>query len=79
MENLPLDSLDISFSFWALVAGFIFGVIGLWIFNRGRKNSNIRQVLIGLAIMIYPVFVGSAIWTWAIGILICGYAYYEWE
>jgi multisubunit Na+/H+ antiporter MnhE subunit len=74
-----IQDLGASFSPWALVGGFIFGLVGLWLFRHGRKNANNRNVVIGLLLMMYPLFISSAVWTWAVGILLCGYAYYEWE
>lgn len=76
MEGLSLDS---SFSISSLIAGFIFGIIGLWIFNRGRKAPSVRFAIIGLLLMLYPYFVSGALLTWGVGLALCGYSYYTWD
>lgn len=68
---------DISVS--SLIAGFIFGVIGWWLFREGRKRSNNYSIYIGLALMIYPYFIESALKNWVMGIALCMAAYYFWE
>jgi multisubunit Na+/H+ antiporter MnhE subunit len=78
MENLPIESFMSSFSFSSLVAGLIFGSVGLWIFGHGRKNANNRNIVIGLVLMIYPYFVSGAWLTWGLGLALCGYAYHTW-
>lgn len=79
MEDLPVESLISSFDFKSLVAGLIFGSIGLWVLGHGRKNANNRNVVIGLVLMMYPYFVSGALLTWGIGFALCGYAYYTWN
>lgn len=79
MDESALSTLTSGFSVSTLVAGFIFGIVGFWLFRHGRKNSNIRNVIIGIVLMIYPYFVESAKLTWGIGFLLCGIAYYYWN
>ena len=45
--------------------------IGFALFTYGRKNVRLPQVFGGVALMIYPYFVGSAVTSLIVGVLIC--------
>jgi multisubunit Na+/H+ antiporter MnhE subunit len=66
------------FSVSGLIAGFVFGVIGLWMFKEGKRRVNYTVVFISIALMIYPYFVPGAWLTWIVGGGLCGLAYYYW-
>ena len=70
---------DFDFSPQALIAGLIFGVVGLWLFREGRKNLNFRVMITGIAIMSFQLFVKGWVQTWGIGLGLCGLAYYFWN
>lgn len=82
MEDVALDSLNnslnLSFDMWSILAGILFGAVGLYVFRHGRRESDIRNVVFGLLLMIYPYFVDGAKLTWAIGMALCGAVYYYW-
>ena len=77
LSNLDLSNLDVSkldtsklgldLSFSSIFAGFVFGVIGLYLLRAGRKNANFWHAIIGLAMMIYPYFVSGELLTWGVG------------
>jgi hypothetical protein len=73
MEEL-LELADISL--WSLMAAFIFGVIGFYLFREGRRRPNFAWITIGLALMVYPIFVSNAWLNWGIGAMLCTMAYY---
>ncbi|MGH7197245.1 MAG: amino acid transport protein [Candidatus Omnitrophota bacterium] len=50
-----------------IFAGIIFGSIGVVAFIYGKKQSEWRPMVIGLALIAYPYFVSHAILQWAIG------------
>ena len=75
LNNLPLD---LSFDVPSLIAGLIFGIVGLYVFRRGRKESSMRLVMLGLALMIYPYFVDGAAMNWIVGFVLTGVSYYYW-
>ena len=56
-----------SFSLGGIIAGFLFGSIGFVAFMYGKKNSLFKPMLIGMALMAYPYFIRSTIWTWVVG------------
>jgi len=73
--NSLTGSLLQSFSVSSLIAGLVFGTAGLYIFNQGRKRPNLIWVIIGLALMIYPLFVSAPLPSWGIGFALCYGAY----
>lgn len=56
------------FSVSNLLAGFIFSVIGLWVFREGRKRTNIPWTVLGLLLMLYSIFTPNATWSWFLGL-----------
>ena len=58
-----------------LFCGFVFGVIGVWMFRQGKKNANITAIVIAIALMVYPYFVSNIWLAWLIGIALCFFAY----
>jgi hypothetical protein len=67
------------FTFSSLMASFIFGVVGLYVFRYGKRESEFPFIFIGLALMIYPYFIPEA-WAdwgdWGVGFGLSGLAYY---
>lgn len=74
MEMLLLE--DMNFSASSLISGFIFGVIGWYVFKHGRKNSNNYFVTIGIVLMVYPYFTRGPVADWGVGAALCGLAYH---
>lgn len=37
--------------------GVIFGIIGFYAFNNGRKEKNYRHLILGIGLMAYPYFI----------------------
>lgn len=68
----------LNFSVSGLIAGLIFGVVGLWLFREGRKSLNHKVMVIGLVMMIYPYFTNGPWMDWGIGFGLSGLAYYLW-
>jgi len=79
MNELGIPLQDLSFDVWVLVALFIFGIIGLWLFREGRRRENKHIKYIGLAMMMYPYFVEGRFWNWGIGLALCFAAYHFWN
>lgn len=51
--------------------GIFIGIIGMAFFIYGKKRADGLFLISGLALMIYPYFVGSLTWSIIIGIIIC--------
>lgn len=58
-----------------LIGGIVFGIIGLYLFRHGRRNQVIRNVVIGLILMIYPYFVSEKKLFWFVGLVLLLWAY----
>jgi drug/metabolite transporter (DMT)-like permease len=67
--------LDISAS--SLFAGFLYGVIGIFIFRKGKKEAEFDMIFIGIALMVYPYFTHGPLADWGIGAALCAIAYYK--
>lgn len=59
-----------------LIAGFLFSIVGLWLFRVGRQRINTRWTIIGILLMTYSIFTPTTLLTWLVGFLLCGLAYY---
>jgi len=44
---------------WGLVFGLVFGSIGLGYFIYGKRQTNMVARYSGIALMVYPYFVGN--------------------
>ena len=49
-----------------LFSGLVISTIGLALFIHGKKMERLRNLLIGLAMMIYPIFIPSVLWLWVV-------------
>ena len=50
-----------------ILASVIFGSIGFAAFIYGKKQSNLKALVIGVVLMVYPYFVQNPIALYAIG------------
>lgn len=62
---MTFDVFD--FSAAELVAGFLFGSIGLVAFVYGKRQAVWGPMFTGLALMVYPYFVADTRALWGIG------------
>ncbi|MES2660187.1 MAG: hypothetical protein V4689_16305 [Verrucomicrobiota bacterium] len=53
---------------YTLLAGFIFGTIGMGSFSYGKKLDLWQPRVIGVALMVYPYLVGNLWLLWGIGV-----------
>lgn len=79
MDSDLIAATGLKFDMSSLLAGFIFGIIGLYVFRHGKKNSYMTLVVLGLVLMIYPYFVDGAFLNWGIGSAICAWIFYNKE
>ena len=54
----------------SLVASFVIGLVGFGLFLYGKKQQRIPQLGVGLALMVYPYFVPSAVWMVVIAVVL---------
>jgi hypothetical protein len=74
------DTLGLfDFSMSGLISALLFGVIGMYIFGHGKRTSNIKLILIAVALMFYPYFTKGPIADWGVGLALCGGAYWLWD
>ncbi len=51
----------------ALFGMVLFSLIGMWAFKEGRREANIKLLLLGIALLGYGYFFSGAWQVWAIG------------
>jgi hypothetical protein len=66
-------------SAWYIVGAILFGIVGLFVFRRGRKAKQSNLLWIGLALMLYPYAVSDTWLLWAVGAGLTGFAYWKWN
>lgn len=49
-----------------MISVFAVSLIGLALFVHGKKMDKFRNLGIGLAMMVFPIFVHSLLWLWVI-------------
>ena len=59
-----------------LFAGLFFGAIGMGAMIYGKKRSNIKAVLIGIGLSVYPFFIEETILMYGIGFALCVLLYF---
>jgi len=47
-----------------LISGMLISTVGFGLFMYGKKAQEGRSLGIGLALMVFPFFVHSVLWTW---------------
>ncbi|HEY4231337.1 MAG TPA: amino acid transport protein [Thermoanaerobaculia bacterium] len=67
MEDLDPTGLLAGFSVYTILLAILFGLVGFAAFRYGRKNSETRPLIIGIALMAYGYFVTNAWVSLAIG------------
>jgi hypothetical protein len=60
-----IDMFDLSAA--NLIGGLVFGSIGFVAFIYGKRMNLWKPMLCGIALMVYPYFIGDAIMLFAIG------------
>jgi hypothetical protein len=56
------------FSMWGLMGGILFGTIGFGVFIYGKRNSEFKPMLIGIALMVCPYFLRGTIALYLAGL-----------
>ncbi len=64
-ENPDVHRMDFG-NPWILFSGLLIGLVGFLMFNHGRKEQNFRVLFTGLALCVYPYFVGSVLMIWLV-------------
>ena len=57
------------------MAGFIFGVWGMFLIRRGRSSGHLPSALLGVALILYPYFFENPYALWGIGCALLLLAY----
>jgi hypothetical protein len=66
----------LSFSFGNILVGLIFGGIGFVAFVYGKKNTEMRPLFLGLALMVYPYFIPNPWAAVAVGVVLTALIFY---
>jgi hypothetical protein len=64
------------FSAAKIFACTIFGAIGFAVFVYGKKNRSLRNLVIGIALMVYPYFIAGTFFLYLVGIVLIAALYF---
>jgi len=56
----------------AIALNFLFGGIGFVAFRYGRKMQQVPPIVLGMALMTYPLIVSNVAWLTVIGVCLTG-------
>lgn len=56
----------------SLFASFAIGLVGMGLFLYGKKQARAPQLVVGIAMMIYPYFVPGALWMLLVAAALIG-------
>ena len=59
-----------------IAAYVIFGTIGLCAFIYGKKNSSLKPLMLGVALMAYPYFITGTLGLYLVGIILSALLYF---
>lgn len=62
-----------------MIAGFVFGVIGLWMIREAKRRANLIIAVIGVLLMSFTFFTSHPAMDWGVGFTLCAVAYFFWE
>lgn len=51
---------------WSLMSGLFIGCLGMALFIYGKKQTNFKCLLAGVALSVFPYFVSSVLLMWVI-------------
>lgn len=57
-----------NFSVGSLLAGFVFGVAGVFFIKAAKREANLKLLGFGIALLVFPYFVENVYLCWATGI-----------
>ena len=57
----------LNFSMANIMGGLFFGVIGVAAWMYGKKQSQMKPMIIGGLLMVYPYFISETISLWVVG------------
>lgn len=60
---------------WLLLSGLVIGLVGLVMFNHGRKEADLKALGTGLVLLVYPYFISSLLVLWLVFVGIFGAIY----
>jgi len=63
-------SLFMGLSMWGIFLGFIFSMVGLAFFRIGKKDRDMKYMVLGVILMVYPYFVTNTIYIILIGLFL---------
>ena len=70
-----ISGLISGFSWWGLIGGFLFGSIGFIAFVYGKKNAELKPLIIGILLLVYPYFFRSTVAIYIIGVTLTAALY----
>jgi hypothetical protein len=58
-----------------IIAGLVFSIFGVSIFRHGKREANMRRVLLGITLLAYGYFFTNPWAAWGIGLFLVAINY----
>jgi len=68
--NVNSDTALFGLSMKAIFVGFFFSMIGFAYFRLGKKDQDMKKMILGVILMIYPYFITNIIYLTIIGLVL---------
>ena len=49
---------------WMLMSGLLIGIVGMVLFNYGRKEADLKTLGVGVAMCVFPYFAATMLMLW---------------
>ena len=66
-------------SAWYVLGAILFGIVGYFVYRRGKRTKKPSLLWTGVALMLYPYAVSETWMLWLIGFGLCAWAYMKWD
>ena len=70
---------NIDFTVSAVLSSLVFSTVGLFVFRKGKRETEIKLMVIGILLMGYTYFTHGPLADWGVGVALCALAYNFWD
>ena len=60
--------MDFNFTLSGIVGGLLFGIWGMYLVKKAKRDAHWPSLYIGIVLMVYPYFVTNDYLLWGVGV-----------